>query len=66
MPITSTNFDGDSDLFTVTIYDEKSGKLIQDKDIISNGCTYTIIIRRDRGSVKGPSKSKRRKRYWIG
>ena len=59
------NFDKDSELFTVTIYDEKSGKLIQDRDIISDGCMYIIIIRRDRRRVTGPSKSKRSKRYWI-
>ena len=59
----------------VIIYDEKSGKLIHDTDIIADGCRYFIIIRRSgRQSRMNRSSSLRshykrlkkyNKRYWI-
>lgn len=57
----------ENDSLTIIIKDEKSGKLIHDKDIIGDGCTYKIIIRRGhrQSRVTAPSKSKRNKNYWI-
>ena len=58
----------ENDSLTIIIKDEKSGKLIYDNDIIGDGCTYKIIIRRGHrqsSSVTAPSKSKRNKNYWI-